>query len=109
MKMIIDNHDGMGQVDYSAYLDAEHLPKLKRKLNRAEELQAWLVSDGAGFRVPASGARVTLQRDDGFRIVEGVQRSDEWDLVHREACVPRGDCDVGVGGCGDLDFVAFGG
>jgi len=71
MKMIIDNHDGMGQVDYSAYLDAEHLPKLKRKLNRAEELQAWLVSDGAGFRVPASGARVTLQRDDGYKMFTG--------------------------------------
>jgi hypothetical protein len=71
MQLIIDNHDGMGQQDYSAYLDAEHLPKLKRRLNRAEEMQAWLASTDAGFRVPASGARVTLQRDDGYKLFTG--------------------------------------
>src|SRR5271169_4474080 len=71
MKLIIDNHDGMGQQDYSAYLDAEHLPKLKRRLNRAEEMEAWLASGDAGFRPPASGARVTLQRDDGYKLFTG--------------------------------------
>ena len=71
MKIIIDNHDGMGQQDYSAYFDAEHMPKLKRRLNRATEMQAWLASGDAGFRVPASGARVTLQRDDGYKLFTG--------------------------------------
>jgi hypothetical protein len=71
MKILIDNHDGTGQQDYSAYFDAEHLPKLKRKLNRAGEMQAWLASGDAGFRVPASGARVTLQRDDGYKLFTG--------------------------------------
>jgi len=71
MKIIIDNHDGMGQLDYSAYFDAEHLPKLKRKLNRAAEMLAWLASGDVGFHVPASGARVTLQRDDGYKLFTG--------------------------------------
>ena len=71
MKLIIDNHDGLGQQDYSGYLDAEHLPKLKRRLNRAAEMQAWLASGNAGFRVPASGARVILQRDDGYKLFTG--------------------------------------
>lgn len=71
MKLFIDNHDGLGQQDYSAYLDAEHLPKLKRRLNQAATMEAWLVSGDAGFRVPASGARVILQRDDGYKLFTG--------------------------------------
>src|SRR5664279_1918924 len=71
MKILIDNHDGMGQQDYSAYFDADNLPKLKRRLNRAAEMQAWLASGDAGFHVPASGARVILQRDDGYKLFTG--------------------------------------
>jgi len=71
MKLIIDNHDGLGQQDYSASLDPEHLPRLKRRLNRAAEMQAWLASADGGFRVPASGARVILQRDDGYKLFTG--------------------------------------
>ena len=71
MKIIIDNHDGMGQQDYSAYFDGEHLPKLRRRLNRAAEMEMWLASGDAGFRVPASGARVVLQRDDGYKLFTG--------------------------------------
>ena len=71
MKLLIDNHDGLGQQDYSASLDAEHLPKLKRKLNRAAEMQAWLASNDPGFRVPATGARAVLQRDDGYKLFTG--------------------------------------
>ncbi len=71
MKLLIDNHDGLGQQDYSASFDAEHLPKLKRRLNRAAEMQAWLASGDAGFRAPTSGARVVLQRDDGYKLFTG--------------------------------------
>ena len=71
MKIIIDNHDGLGPQDYSAYFDADNLPKLKRRLNRAAEMQAWLASGDAGFHVPASGARVVLQRDDGYKLFTG--------------------------------------
>jgi len=41
MKIIIDNHDGMGQLDYSAYFDAEHLPK--EPLNYSLSLQAGML------------------------------------------------------------------
>ena len=71
MKLFIDNQDGLGQQDYSAYLDAEHLPTLKRQLNKAAEMQVWLASGSAGFRVPATGARTVLQRDDGYKLFTG--------------------------------------
>ena len=71
MKLFIDNHDGVGQQDYSAWLDAEHLPQIKRKLNRAAEMHAWLASCDAAFRLPMSGARVVLQRDDGYKLFTG--------------------------------------
>lgn len=71
MKLLIDNYDGNGQRDYSAFLDTEHLPLLKRRLNRAAEMQAWLASGESGFHVPTSGARVVLQRDDGYRLFTG--------------------------------------
>jgi hypothetical protein len=71
MKLLIDNHDGSGLQDYSASFDPEHLPKLRRRLNRAAEMQAWLVSCDPAFRVPANGARVVLQREDGFKLFTG--------------------------------------
>ena len=75
MKLFIDNHDGLGQQDYSAFFDAEHLPTLKRRLNRAAEMQAWLASGDASFRVPANGARIVLQRDDGYKLFTGYLSS----------------------------------
>ena len=71
MKMLIDNRDGLGALDYSAYLDAAMLPKLQRKLNQAAGMKAWLASANATFSVPASGARVVLQRDDGYKLFTG--------------------------------------
>ena len=71
MKLFIDNQDGLGLRDYSAYFDVEHLPTIKRRLNQAAEMQAWLASGDATFRVPASGARVVLQREDGYKLFTG--------------------------------------
>ena len=71
MRLLIDNNDGLGQQDYSAYLDAENLPRLKRELNRAAVMQVGLASSDAVFRVPASGARVVLQRDDEYKLFTG--------------------------------------
>ena len=71
MKITIDNHDGLGPQDYSEYFDAEHLPRLKRRLNRAAEMLAWLASSDPGFQIPVSGARVVLQRDDGYKLFTG--------------------------------------
>jgi hypothetical protein len=75
MKLLIDNFGGQGLQDYSAYLDATTLPKLKRRLNRATEMQAWLASSDAAFHVPPSGAQVVLQRDDGFKLFTGYLRA----------------------------------
>ena len=71
MKLLIDNHDGRGLADYSASLDPALLPKLRRRLNRAEEMSAWLVSSDASFVVPSSGARIVLQREDGYKLFTG--------------------------------------
>jgi hypothetical protein len=71
MKLLIDNIDGHGLQDYSMFLDSGSLPTLKRKLNRATEMHAWLASADPAFQMPASGARVALQRDDGCKLFTG--------------------------------------
>ena len=71
MNLLIDNNDGLGQQDYTAYVDADHLPKITRRLNRAATMTAWLVAADPSFHPPVSGARVLLQRADGFRLFTG--------------------------------------
>jgi len=71
MKLLIDNHDGLGLQDYSAHLDTASLPQLKRRLNQPSEMLAWLVSGDATFQTPVSGARVIVQRDDGYKLFTG--------------------------------------
>ena len=34
MNLLIDNNDGLGQQDYTWYVDADHLPAIVRRLNR---------------------------------------------------------------------------
>ncbi len=71
MNLLIDNNDGLGPQDYSAWVDAEHLPKIARKLNRAATMTASLVNCGPGFTVPASGARVVLHCGSGLSLFTG--------------------------------------
>src|SRR5271165_3148067 len=71
MILLIDNNDGRGQQDYTAWLDAEHLPKITRKLNRAATMTVALVTCGPGFTAPVSGARVILQRGSGLTLFTG--------------------------------------
>ncbi|MGO9519561.1 MAG: hypothetical protein ACLPND_21195, partial [Candidatus Korobacteraceae bacterium] len=71
MILLIDNNDGRGQQDYTAWLDAEHLPKVGRKLNRAATMTAALVACGPGFTVPVSGAQIILQRGSGLTLFTG--------------------------------------
>ena len=65
MKLIIDNLDGNGPRDYTAALDTEHEPRLRRRLNQPSELAAWLVSDSPSLVVPAAGGHVVLSRENG--------------------------------------------
>ena len=66
MNLLIDNNAGLGQLDYTPYVDADHLPKIGRRLNCAATMMATLVPADSNFDPPVSGARVILQRSDGF-------------------------------------------
>ena len=71
MNLLIDNNDGLGQQDYTAWVDVDHLPKIARRLNRAATMTASLVAADPSFHSPVGGARVLLQRADGFRLFTG--------------------------------------
>jgi hypothetical protein len=75
MILLIDNNDGRGQQDYTAWVDAEHLPKIARKLNRPATMTAALVNCGPGFIPPVSGARIVLQRGSGLTLFTGYLRT----------------------------------
>jgi hypothetical protein len=57
--------------DYTPYLDAQHLPKISRRLNRATVMTAALLNADSNFQTPAVGARIILQRNDGYRLFTG--------------------------------------
>ena len=63
MKLTIDNLDGRGARDYTAYLELR--PKLVRGMNKPVELRLRLVASGPDFVVPSNGARVMLGRLNG--------------------------------------------
>ncbi len=73
MKLTIDNLDGRGPRDYTAFLDAGKSPHLTRKLNSPATLQFSLVTvTGEGdFVVPVAGARVMLGRSNGSDVFTG--------------------------------------
>jgi len=71
MKLLIDNLDGRGPQDYTAFLDAGKSPVVRRKLNCPAELQLSLVTGGEDFVVPVTGARITLGRSNGTDVFTG--------------------------------------
>jgi hypothetical protein len=71
MNLLIDNNAGLGQQDYTSYVDADHLPQIVRRLNCPATMTAALVAGDGNFDPPVSGARVILQRSDGFRLFTG--------------------------------------
>jgi len=71
MILLIDNNDGRGLQDYTAWVDTDHLPKIARKLNRAAVLTATLVNCGPGFTTPVCGGRVVLQCGSGLNLFTG--------------------------------------
>jgi len=68
---MIDNLDGMGPQEYTAFLDGSKSPRVLRKLNRPAELRLSLVTGEESFVVPAAGARVTLGRINGGDVFAG--------------------------------------
>jgi len=71
MNLLIDNNDGLGQQDYTPWLDTDHLPKIGRKLNQPATMVTALLSADANFRPPVSGARIILQHADGSTLFAG--------------------------------------
>lgn len=71
MKITIDSFDGAGAREYSAFADAEHLPKITRKLNQPTIATLALVADDPAFVVPASGGRIKVTRADGVSLFTG--------------------------------------
>ena len=98
MRLEIDNFDGAGVCDYTAWLDAERRPRVTHGLNRASEMTCCLI--GAGFAVPEAGARVALRRASGETVFTGYVESgperefcgnDAAGLVYRYAIRSVGD------------------
>ena len=79
MKLTIDNFDGLGPQDYTAFVDTGKSPTLVRKLNSAGEFRFGLVfGSGSGLvtgtgstAVPAIGGRVRLTLNNGNDLFTG--------------------------------------
>ncbi len=71
MKITIDNFDGAGARDYTAYACAETLPAITRTLNQPSSATLALVSDDPAFVAPASGGRIKITRADSVGLFTG--------------------------------------
>jgi hypothetical protein len=71
MKLLIDNLDGLGPQDYTAFVDSGKNPSLVRKLSSPTELKFGLVAGTEGLVVPMIGGRVTLTLSSGNDLFTG--------------------------------------
>ncbi|MGC2246243.1 MAG: hypothetical protein WA609_06545 [Terriglobales bacterium] len=71
MQLLIDNLDGRGPLDYSAFVDMSQGASVVRKLNSLAAFRVGLFSAKGGFAVPAAGARVLLVRSDNSGLFTG--------------------------------------
>jgi hypothetical protein len=71
MKITIDNLDGLGPQDYTAFVDRKKNPSLARKLNTAAELKFGVLGALGGLAVPVIGGRVMLTLDSGDDLFTG--------------------------------------
>ncbi|MGA6986874.1 MAG: hypothetical protein WBZ01_12535 [Terriglobales bacterium] len=71
MKLTIDNLDGLGPQDYTAFVDSNKSPILVRKLNSPAGLKFCLVAGTGNLVVPALGGRVTLNLSSGNDLFTG--------------------------------------
>jgi hypothetical protein len=65
MKLLIDSSD------YTSHLDAATHPHVKRVLNEPATMSATLIASDPSFVVPATDARVILERNDSVRLFTG--------------------------------------
>jgi len=71
MKLLIDNLDGQGAQDYTAFVEAGKGLSVARKLNAPAELKVNLIGGEAHIVVPVVGARIMLIRSDGKDLFTG--------------------------------------
>jgi len=71
MRLLIDNLDGKGPLDYSAFVEPGKSAILSRKLNALAELKVRLIANGAAFTVPAVNARLELVLNNGTALFTG--------------------------------------
>ena len=71
MKLLIDNLDGLGAQDYTAFVDSGKAPGLVRKLNSPAELKFGLIAGHGSLAVPVLGGRVTLTLSNGNDLFTG--------------------------------------
>jgi hypothetical protein len=71
MRLTVDNHDGQGARDYTAWLAATPAATLVRRLNQPAQMKFSLLPAGAGWVAPASGARVVLAGDGATSAFSG--------------------------------------
>lgn len=76
MKLLIDNRDGRGALDYSALVDMSRGASVVRRLNRPAELDVSLVCGSGDIVVPVSGARITFVRSDDRYLFTGYLTAD---------------------------------
>ena len=69
MKLLIDNLDGSGALDYTALLDASASPNLVRKLNAPSALKFCLAA--GNLATPVMGGRVQLALSNGTDLFTG--------------------------------------
>lgn len=71
MKITIDNHDGLGAVDYTTQLCAGPPLLIKRTLNEPS-LCAGMLECNDGAKAPVRGARMRVLQDDGAVLFTGI-------------------------------------
>jgi len=71
MKLLIDNLDGLGAQDYTAFVDSSKTPSLVRKLNSPAKLKFGLIAGTRSLVVPVIGGRVTLTLNNGNDLFTG--------------------------------------
>ena len=71
MKLTIDNLDGLGALDYTAFLDSSANPRLVRRINCPAAFHFGLVGGLGGSAVPVLGGRVMLTLNDGCDLFTG--------------------------------------
>ena len=71
MKLLINNLDGLGPQDYTAFVDSGKSPSVVRKLNSPSELKLGLAAKEGSLTVPVIGARVRLTFSNGNDLFAG--------------------------------------